>query len=246
MNGEIRVENVSFRYDKDWVIENAHFHIQEGSFTSFIGPNGGGKSTMARLLLGLLEPQQGYISIFGKTPRRSRHMIGYVPQYSHFDKDFPITVEDVVLMGRLRQGLNFFSKKDHEEARHSLLKVGLENLEDQSFSALSGGQRQRVLIARALMTRPKILLLDEPTASVDPQSEAQLYQLLLELNRELSIVLISHDLDFVAENVEKVICFDKKVAIHPTGALTAENCRAFGQSLRVVQHSTTLEEAPHE
>lgn len=239
----ICVENVWFSYGEESVIESAHFHIEEGSFVSFIGPNGGGKSTLVKLILGLLEPERGYISVFGKTPREASSSIGYVPQYSHFDPDFPINVMDVVLMGRMKRGFRFLTREDRALAKEALEHVGLSGLAKRSYSALSGGQRQRVLIARALATHPKVLLLDEPTASVDMASEGELYRLLKELNKEITIILVSHDLDFVAEQVKKVICIDRKVVIHPTGKFDEASYRKlFGRQLQLVQHNTLLEE----
>ena len=239
----ICVENVSFSYGDEPVIENAHFHIQEGSFVSFIGPNGGGKSTLVKLILGLLEPDRGFISIFGGTPREQRSLLGYVPQFSHFDPDFPINIRDVVLMGRLRKGLHFLNREDREAVERALALVGLEGFGSRSYSRLSGGQRQRVLIARALATEPRVLVLDEPTSSVDLEAETQLYRLLMELNRKVTVILVSHDLDFVAEQVNKVICIDRKVVIHPTGKLDSASYRSlFGRELRIVRHNTRLEE----
>ena len=233
-----------FGYGSEPVIENAHFHIEEGSFVSFIGPNGGGKSTLLKLMLGLLEPDRGFISIFGQTPREQRASLGYVPQYSHFDPDFPINVLDVVLMGRLRKGLRFLKRQDRDAAFRALAQVGLEDLAGRGFTELSGGQRQRVLIARALATQPRVLMLDEPTSSIDIQSETRLYQLLMELNKEITVILVSHDLDFVAEQVNKVICIDRKVVIHPTGKFDAVSYRKlFGRQLQIVQHNTLLEES---
>lgn len=242
-NSEIRVENVSFKYDSDTVINNAHFHIEQGSFTCFVGPNGGGKSTLAKLILGLLRPSEGFITIFGKSPVKARGSVGYVPQHSNFDLDFPINVMDVVLMGRLTRGRLFYNKKDKAAALEALKNVELEGLEYRHFSELSGGQRQRVLIARAITSNPKVLILDEPTSNIDTATENRLYELLFKLNKTKTIILISHDLTFVSENVKKVICVNNDVHIHPTGKLNIDSMEdLFGRPVKVVNHNTKVEQ----
>lgn len=240
---EIRVENVSFSYKNDIVINKAHFHIEKGSFTCFVGPNGGGKSTLAKLILGLLKPSEGYIKIFGKSPIKARGSVGYVPQYSNFDLGFPINVMDVVLMGRLKRGSLFYNNSDREAAIEALKNVDLIGFEKRHFSELSGGQRQRVLIARAIACQPKVLLLDEPTSNIDKATENRLYELLFRLNENITIILISHDLTFVSENVKKVICVNREVKIHPTGYLESNTVNTlFGRPVKVVNHSTKMEQ----
>ncbi len=243
MKRVIKVENVSFSYGRERVIEHAHFHIEEGSFASFIGPNGGGKTTLAKLILGILQPQEGHISIFGMPAKEGRKLVGYVPQYSHYDAEFPISVHDIVLMGRLEKPLGFYSRKDREVADRIIREVDILELKNKPFSVLSGGQKQRVLIARALAANPEILILDEPTANIDPTAEHRLYSLLTSLNETMTIILISHDLEFVSEHVEKVICIDRQVYIHPTGEL--DHCktnRYLGRQILMVNHKKRLEE----
>ncbi|MGL1891080.1 MAG: ABC transporter ATP-binding protein [Spirochaetaceae bacterium] len=240
---EIRVENVNFRYKDDLVIKNAHFHIEKGSFICFVGPNGGGKSTLAKLILGLLKPSKGYITIFGQTPLKARGDVGYVPQYSNFDLDFPINVMDVVLMGRLKKGRLFYTAKDKSAALNALKDVDLVGFEKRHFSELSGGQRQRVLIARAVVSNPKVLILDEPTSNIDKITENRLYELLFRFNESMTIILISHDLTFVTENVQKVICVNKEVKIHPTGKIEIESMDTlFGRPVKIVNHQTKMED----
>lgn len=242
-DNEIRVENVSFKYNNDLVIENAHFHIKRRSFISFVGPNGGGKSTLAKLILGLLKPLNGTISIFGKSPFEARGDVSYVPQYSNFDLDFPINVQDVVLMGRLKRGKLFYNKKDKEKSEAALEDVDLKGYGKRHFSELSGGQRQRVLIARAIVSDPEVIILDEPTSNIDKTTENKLYELLFRLNKDMTIILISHDLTFVSENINKVICINKVVKIHPTGHLDETSVdKLFGRPVKVVHHQTKMEE----
>lgn len=244
---EIRVENVSFSYKNDIVIKNAHFHIKKGSFTCFVGPNGGGKSTLVKLLLGLLKPSEGFITIFGKSPIKARGTIGYVPQYSNFDLGFPINVMDVVLMGRLKQGNLFYSKVDKVASISALKSVDLQGYDKRHFSELSGGERQRVLIARAITSNPNVLILDEPTSNIDTVTENRLYDLLFKLNKSMTIILISHDLTFVSENVKKVICVNREVKIHPTGQIESDSmAQLFGRPVKIVNHQTKMEEQLHD
>ena len=240
---EIRVENVSFKYTNDTVIDNAHFHIKRGSFTCFVGPNGGGKSTLVKLLLGLLKPISGYITIFGESPNNARGSIGYVPQHSDLDLSFPINVLDVVLMGLLKKKKLFYNKVDITRAQQAIEMVDLKGFESRHFSELSGGQRQRVLIARAIASNPEVLILDEPTSNIDKETEKKLYSLLFKLNKDKTIILVSHDLTFVSQHVKRVICVNKEVKIHPTGSLTSSFIKkTFGESVKVVEHSTKMED----
>ncbi len=242
-DNEIIIEDVSFKYNREEVISKAHFHIDRGSFVCFIGPNGGGKSTLAKLILGLLKPTEGYISIFGQSPLKARGRVGYVPQYTNFDLEFPINVIDVVLMGRLKKGSLFYNKQDRDAARNALKSVDLEGFENRHFSELSGGQRQRVLIARAISANPEVLILDEPTSNIDATTENMLYKLLFKLNNRMTIILISHNLTFVSENVKKVICINKEVKIHPTGDITSCSIdKLFSHPVKFVEHSTKVEE----
>ena len=200
MTVPIQIENLSFSYGPVSVLENANVCIQEKEFISVVGPNGGGKTTLLKLMLGLLEPSSGSLSIFGQSPETGRRQIGYLPQYAKLDSKFPVTALDVVLMGRLgiTQSLGFYSKADRTLAHDMLERVGLGKLYGRPLSALSGGQQQRVLIARALVSEPRLLLLDEPTSSLDDYVEQELFDLLQELNKELTIVVVSHDVAYVS------------------------------------------------
>ena len=175
---EIILNNISFAYKQRNILENVDLVIKKGEFASIVGPNGGGKTTLLKLILGLIKPDKGQIRVFGKSPDQIRHQIGYMPQYAHLDMDFPATVMDVVLMGRLRKTSLWFSKKDKIVAINGIDKVGMIRFVDTEFNELSGGQKQRILIARALCSNPDILLLDEPTANVDQQTEKKLFSIL--------------------------------------------------------------------
>jgi len=241
MQKAIEVNDVGVKYGRQTVLKDVSFELEKGNFLGIIGPNGGGKTTLLKVLLGLVKPDNGTVKIFGKTVNKSGDIVGYVPQRMNFDIQFPISVWEVVLMGRVGSlGLKpFFSKKDKKIASHSLELVDMLEYKDRQFSKLSGGQQQRVLIARALADRPKILLLDEPTASVDEQIRTNIYELLEELNREegITIVLVSHDIGVISSHVEKVACLNKYLIYHGDDELTPEMLEeSYGCPVDLIAH----------
>jgi zinc transport system ATP-binding protein len=236
----IRIEDLSFSFGTGpTVLESVTVTVNNLDFACVIGPNGGGKTTLLKLVLGLLQPSSGRIEVFGTSPVRSRPRIGYMPQFAAMDPRFPVQVLDVVLMGRLGPGLRLgsFSRRDRLAAADVIDLVGLAGHERQPFSALSGGQRQRVLLARALASDPDLLLLDEPAAGLDQKVEQDFFELLRELNRTKTVVLVSHDLGFVASFVRTVICVHRTVDVHPTSALDGAAIRElYGGDVRLVHH----------
>jgi zinc transport system ATP-binding protein len=236
----IVIKDLSFSYDGHPVLEDVNLSIPQGDFVSVVGPNGGGKTTLLKLVLGLLRPSRGEIQVFQVTPERARHRIGYMPQHVQLDPQFPATVMDVALMGRLGHGRTFgpYSRKDKEIVRGALDQVGLYDLHKKPFSSISGGQRQRLFIARALACEPDILLLDEPTANLDLVMEGDLYELLQTLNQRLTVVMVSHDIGFVSEVVKSVICVKRKVLMHPTSKITGEIINEiYGSPMKMVRHN---------
>ena len=207
-------QNVFFAYKDIPVLSNASFDIKEGEFIGIIGPNGGGKTTACQLALGFLKPQRGDISLFHASPKRSRHHVGYVPQYHTYDSLFPISVLDVVLTGSLSK-LNWLGQLPQEEKRkgYALLeKLGLLHLQNASFGCLSGGEAQKTLLARALISDPQMLLLDEPTANIDPASEKQIFSFLREYKEKKTILLVTHNFDALLEHTRRILCFQNQVA----------------------------------
>jgi zinc transport system ATP-binding protein len=247
----IEFRGVSFAYNGVAVVEDVDLRIGRQQSVCIVGPNGGGKTTILKLVLGLLRPTAGTIRVFGGTPEAARLRIGYMPQHVQHDPHFPATVLDIVLMGRLgRRGLpgffGWYGRADRRAAREALAQVGLEAVVHRPFPALSGGQRQRVLIARALCCEPELLLLDEPTANVDTLVEARLFDVLRELSRRLTVVIVSHDLGFVSDLVENVVCVNRKVVVHPTSRLTGAMIQdIYGGSVRMVRHSDVVCEREH-
>ena len=243
----IKFRDVSFSYGGPPVIQHASFEIDEKDSICVVGPNGGGKTTLLRLILGLERPDSGSIEVFGLPPKAARNRMGYMPQYLNFDPQFPISVLDVTLMGRIASGgLGPYRKADREAAMQALEEIGMADRARSHFSGLSGGQRQRVLIARALACAPSLLLLDEPTANVDQAVEAQLLDTLQRLSKRVSILLVSHNLGFVSALVDHVLCVNRSVHVHPTTKMTGHTlAELFGGEISIVRHDQDCPEGEH-
>lgn len=225
----IDVKNLSYSYEKTLVLEDVSFTIKKGEFVGIFGPNGGGKTTLLRLLMGFNKPGKGKIHLFDKSPLALRPRIGYVPQINRLDKHFPISVLELVLMGCLSSS-NLFGKlcsSSRDKALQALEKVGLLDKNDQPFGTLSGGQAQRVLIARAIVNNPELLFLDEPTASVDPAAEEMILDILEKLKGNMTILMVTHDLQTIVRKVEKLLCVHR----HVHSLLPNEVCEHFGLGL---------------
>ncbi|NPA81056.1 MAG: metal ABC transporter ATP-binding protein [Epsilonproteobacteria bacterium] len=212
METVIKIKNLYFKYEKRYVLEDVNIEIKRGEYVAFIGPNGGGKSTLAKLIVGLLKPSRGSVLVFGEPPERAREKISYVPQNINFNLDLPLTVMDVALQGRLNKNKLFFNSEDKEIALKQLNRVGMESFKDRKIGDLSGGQRQRVLIARALASEPEILILDEPTASVDPKGQKEIYKILNDLN--ITRIVISHDVNIFFEKIDRAVYVNRKIYVH--------------------------------
>jgi zinc transport system ATP-binding protein len=213
----VRLRDVCFRYPGAEIdaVCGANFDLGPREFAGVIGPNGGGKSTLLQLVLGLLAPQRGTIEVFAQPPAQARARVGYVPQRASIDAGVPATVLDIVLMGRLTRASwgPRFARRDVEVAREALERARTADLERRTWATLSGGQRQRVLIARALVGDAELLLLDEPTAGVDTHREVELLDLLGELNAEIPIVMVTHDLPLVAAHMDRAVWVDGTVTV---------------------------------
>ncbi len=239
----IILDGVSFRYNELTVLEDICLTIRDRDFLGIVGPNGSGKSTLLKLILGLLTPQQGTIEVFGSSPAEARLKIGYVPQFATFDRNFPISVLNTVLQGRLGKTRMLFgyTRQDRKAARQSLAEVEILDLEHRPLTALSGGQLQRVLIARALACNPEVLILDEPTAHIDPRVEEGVFELLKRLNERLTVIVVSHDVGFVTRYITRVACLNRRLVCHPTAELTGKMIEElYGGPLKVVQHDTLI------
>ncbi len=225
----IFLEDVFFSYEKTPVLENVNLSIEDGDFVGIFGPNGGGKTTLLQLIMGFLSPSKGKVSLWGKSPEENLSHIGYVPQIARFDKQFPITVEEVVQMGCLSK-ISFWGTLNahHKQlALDALTQVGMADFKDHSFGKLSGGQAQRVLIARALASKPKLLILDEPTASVDPDAEEEILKILHALKGTITILMVTHDLQTIVHKVGKLLCVHRHIHL----LSPSEVCEHFGLGL---------------
>jgi zinc transport system ATP-binding protein len=236
----IALRGVSFAYGAAPVLENVDFDVARGEFLGIVGPNAGGKSTLLKLILGLLEPGAGEIRVLGRSARIASREIGYVPQYPAFARDFPVTVEQVVLTGRLGPGrlLGGYGAQDRELARWVMTQTEIADLAQRRIATLSGGQLQRVLVARALACEPQILILDEPTANIDMRVESDIFDLLRVLNQRMTILVVSHDVGFISAYVGRVACVNRTLLCHPTESIDGQVIHdLYGGDVRRVAHA---------
>ncbi len=225
----VQFDNVSFSYEKDCILQDVSIKICDKEFIGIFGPNGGGKTTFLKLLMGFLKPTKGKISLYQADPKNHQNQIGYVPQIARLDRQFPITTLELVLMGALSSCtlLGRYPPHMKEKALHLLEKVDLIEKRNSPYGTLSGGQAQRALIARALLGDPKLLLLDEPTASVDPLREEEILKILLDLKGKITIIMVTHDLQTILQKVERFLCIHK----HIHSFLPSEVCEHFALGL---------------
>lgn len=231
---QLELQSVSVYYESLCAISDIHLTIRKGDFLGIIGPNGGGKTTLLKTLIGIIEPTKGALK---KSPNLH---IGYVPQFSTFNKEFPISVYQVILMGRLDKGLRIgkkYTKKDYEGADRIIQQLSLEKLKDRHISELSGGQLQKVLIARAMVNEPNILILDEPTASLDGEARMEIYQLLKSLNEAVTIVVVSHDMAAISSYVRQVACLNRTLYYHGDTEHVGQSIeKAYGCPVDIIAH----------
>ena len=236
----IRLDHVWFSYGNDHVLRDVSLAIQSGDFVGVIGPNGGGKTTLLRLMLGVLEPARGSVELLGGAPRKTRMQVGYVPQETSSNILFPISVFDVVLMGKMgKRGLfHSFTKEDREHAKETLSELNIYPLKNKNIGDLSGGQRQKVLLARALVGKPRILFLDEPTASIDTQGQDEIYEHMRVLNDGgTTVLLVTHNVGAVSSYIKSIACVSREVFFHPDGVLDETTItKAYGCPVDIVAH----------
>ncbi len=224
----IQIENLFFQYDESPLLEGVSLEIRKGECIALFGPNGGGKTTLLKLLMGFLKPTAGSILVNGIDPSASREKMGYVPQISNLDRQFPITVLEVVKMGALSPSLfHSYPRNTHEKALKMLDKIGLKEIAQVPFGSLSVGQSQRVLIARALMGDPEFLFLDEATASIDPTAEKHFHALIQQLKGTITIVMVTHDLPTQMPYIDQFFCIYRQM----TPYSPSEVCDHFAKGL---------------
>lgn len=225
----IQVKNVSFFYGDTPILEDVDLLVKKGEFIGVIGPNGGGKTTLLKLLMGFLTPKSGSVHLFGSPPEKARLSLGYVPQAHRFDKEFPITTSELIFMGALSKlpSVRKIPKHLQEKAENLMARLGLEAHKDKAFGTLSGGLAQRALLARALLSDPDLLLLDEPTANIDPPSAAMIFDFLQEMKGKKTILLVTHDLKTAIEKVDRIVCIERTLS----SFLSKEVCEHFAFGL---------------
>lgn len=236
----IEIDDVSFSYTREPVLSHVSLQVEAEEFLGIVGPNAGGKSTLIKLILGLLRPDTGSIRVLGTSPMQARSRIGYVPQYPTFSRrDFPISVLDAVLMGRIGYSRAYagYSKTDREIAHTALQAVEIANIAQRPVGSLSGGQLQRVLIARALACQPEILILDEPTANIDMRVEEDIFGLLEHYNDHMTIIVVSHDIAFISGYVDRVACLNRTLICHATDEISGKTIEElYGAPVRMIHH----------
>ncbi len=235
----IKIRDLHFNYGDVPILENINIDIQRKEFIGMVGPNGSGKTTLLKIILGLLPPDHGTVEVLGKPPVQSVKDVGYMPQLPPFSRDFPISVEETVLMGRWGKtaSMGLFSKEDKQLAAKSMEAVEILDLRKRSIGSLSGGQLQRALIARALTCNPEIMILDEPTANVDMKVEKDIFDLLKKLNEKITIIVVTHDIGFISQYIDRVACINRTLICHPTSELTGETIvNIYSNHVHMVHH----------
>ncbi len=235
----IAVRELSFSYDGPKILEGINLEVRAGEFLGIVGPNAGGKSTLLKILLGMLQPTSGQVEVLGRSPQVARRQIGYMPQYPQFRRDFPITVRDVVLMGRLGRTTLFggYRQRDREIVDQAMEETEIAALAGRRIETLSGGQLQRVLVARALACRPQILLLDEPTANIDLRMESDIFELLRRLNDTMTIIVVSHDVGFISNYVHRVACLARTMMCHHATEIDGKMISAlYEEPVQMIEH----------
>ena len=233
----LKVNKVCFSYGDNVVLEDINLSVYSNDLIALIGPNGGGKTTLLKIILGLLKPVSGSISLFNGIPQKMRYNIGYLPQKTNFDYNFPINVFDLVIMGRYSHFACNYSRDDYDSAENALKVVGMNDFKNRHISTLSGGQLQKVLIARALVKNPGLLLLDEPMSGVDTHSQSSFYELITKLHKKTAIIFVTHDISAVSAYFDKVICLNKKLYYHgPKEGSLGKLEEAYSCPVEVIAH----------
>ena len=235
----IEIKDVTASYDTKVVLKDISLSVWKDDFLGIIGPNGGGKTTLLKVILGLMKPVSGEISFFDDGKPVSSLRIGYLPQINPIDKYFPISVYEVVASGlaNVKPRFRNFSNEQKERIRRMIVRIGLESFAESAIGELSGGQLQRVLLARAIVSYPQLLVLDEPNTYVDKKFESQFYELLSEINKDTSIILVSHDVGTMLSMVKNVACVNETIHYHPGADMSDEWLdKTFSCPIEVVKH----------
>ncbi len=236
-NKVLDINNVTTGYENKVILENVNLTVSDNDYIGIIGPNGGGKTTLLKLILGIIKPFSGSVNLFNNGDHK-RSLVGYLPQENKFDKQFPISVRDVVLSG-LMSDIGIFSrykKTDKNKADALLQRVGMEGFAKSSIGELSGGQQQKVFLCRAIISQPHLLILDEPNTYVDNKFEGELYDIIKELNKEMAILLVSHDVGTISKHVKSIACVNRKLHYHPSNHITEKQLAEYQCPLQIITH----------
>lgn len=232
----LELSSASAGYGHDIILRDVNLTISDLDFMGVIGPNGGGKTTLLKLILGELKPLKGSVEYFPLVP--GENLFGYLPQSVTIDKKFPITVMDVVLSGLIGSKgiMGRYKQNDRRLALDMLKRIGIEHLKNKAIGELSGGQMQRVFLSRALISHPRLLILDEPNTFVDNKFEKELYDLLKEFNKEMAIMMVSHDLGTITSHVKTIACVNRHLHYHPSNVITSEQLAAYDCPIQIIAH----------
>lgn len=239
----LEIKDVSAGYGDEIVLKDVNLVINDQDFVGIIGPNGGGKTTLLKLIIGLIRPYRGSIMFFSEGEEKSHNSIGYLPQTSQTDPRFPISVIDVVLSGLMsKEGiLGRYSGKQKKHAEDLLDQLGIYDLKNKNIGELSGGQLQRVYLCRAIIASPQLLMLDEPSTFVDTRFETDFYEILKKLNREMAIIVVSHDVGTISWYVKTIACVNRNLHYHPSNIITQEQLASYNCPIQIITHG----DVPH-
>jgi len=234
----IDIRNITVGYDENIILSNVSLTIHDSDFIGVIGPNGGGKTTLLKAILGLLTPVRGEVVFHDCMTQGNQHRIGYLPQINNIDRKFPISVSEVVKSGLMskKRIIKAYAKKDLEFAVQLMDQMGIYEIRNKAIGELSGGQIQRALLCRALVNQPKLLVLDEPNTYVDNRFEKELYEKLRKLNENIAILLVSHDLGTISTYVKSIACVNHSLHYHPGNKITPELMEAYECPIQIITH----------
>jgi zinc transport system ATP-binding protein len=237
MDTIVELTNVNAGYDDEIILKNVNLSIRMNDFIGVIGPNGGGKTTLVKVIMGLLKPMSGKVTVL-KNGFENRRIIGYLPQISKTDNKFPIAVKDVVLSGLAKSGklINRYSKEDYLKVGKLLDRMGISHLSQKNIGELSGGQLQRVFLCRAIIAKPRLLILDEPNTYVDNKFESDLYKILGELNKDMAIMIVSHDVGTITYYVKSIACVNRTLHYHDSNIISEEQLAAYNCPIQIIAH----------
>ncbi|MBI9055251.1 MAG: ATP-binding cassette domain-containing protein [Bacteroidales bacterium] len=239
----LELESVFAGYNDEVILKDISFEIFDDDFIGIIGPNGGGKTTLLNVILGLIKPYKGSVVFFDDIRSDRNNKVGYLPQQNKIDKKFPIKVKEVVLSGLIYGSafLGRYSKTEKQKAEDTLKRLGICDIKDTTIGELSGGQMQKVLLARAIVSSPRLLILDEPNTFVDNQFEGELYEILKELNKEMAIVIVSHDVGTISSYIKTIACVNRNLHYHKSNKITEEQLTIYNCPIKLITHG----DVPH-